>query len=155
MCVFCDNAKCKNVIQEEFEMFWKDSVYIFKRVPVKKCEECNEVFLTSTVLRLSQKIMKFLYETPENIKVLNLSEVFDNVNNFKDQDTLIEGLYKGTIQIKKISNEYRITRTDILNNMKNAVNNETLAAAARDGKINLDDLRAIENHLKSEENDVD
>lgn len=127
-------------------------------IPGYKCSECNEVFIDSFTARFTQKLTKFISTSLlyKNIDTINVSELFsqNTFNSTNDQDEIINLLSENRLQIKRIGNTFRLTRTDVISALQNkAIDISSFEAiAARDGKKSESDIEKILHHLENGDN---
>lgn len=145
----CEKKDDKNI---EMKSNWGNHIVSLKGVPAIICNKCNEVFYTSTIARLTQKVTKVFSENSRLsiIEKINISEMICLAKNSEEQDKIVNALANNIIVPKKIGQEYRITRTDALQAINGDNNYQHFDLAARDGKIDHSDLEKIKNDIEKE-----
>lgn len=117
-----------------------------------KCERCGEVSYNIQDAKMLQNIINALNSNNE-VDVLNLEETaeFLRVSN----QTVYNMIKDGRLKAHKVGREWRFVKGDILAYM-NAYSNESFVAmAAKGGKVDVDDLKAIQDELKERESSGD
>lgn len=150
VCLECGGKMIPARIDKTFHM--GDKEIEIRGLSGFKCERCGEVSYNIQDAKMIQNIINALNSNNE-VDVLNLEETaeFLRVSN----QTVYNMIKDGRLKAHKVGREWRFVKGDILAYM-NAYSNESFVAmAAKGGKVDVDDLKVIQDELKERESSGD
>ena len=140
----CDRCGYKMIPQKMSNIFSFDGKELeIKGIEGYKCEHCGEIVYESKEIRMIDKLIHALSEKT-NVDVLNLDETaaYLRVSN----QTIYNMIRDGRIKAHKVGRELRFLRGDIMAYLDSA-SNDTLAMAAKGGKIDQNDFEIIQQEI--------
>lgn len=159
--ITCPACNEKTLIAKERDIitYWGNFQVELKGVPTLTCSKDNEYIFDMNVARFTQLLTRFLSEKAPYIKIFSVKNLNRFFTNRKIQNDFFSAL-DSTI-LKENQGVYYLTDLDLIllnekMTMNTSLEKETLEEfqlAARDAKIENEDILKMMKHLKNEGND--
>lgn len=131
----------------EIESVWGDYKLNLSGITAFVCDSCGEKMVSVEEAKMIQRVTAALSEASIKPDILNLSEVARFLRISKQ--TVYNMIRDGRIKAHKAGREWRFLAGDIYE-LTSSDSAESFQIAARNGKIDADDLKTIEGVLSED-----